>query len=92
MANDKEYNEIKYELHISQANLNYMLEAFGNTVAKREGYKDLDGMEAIYFYLITKYSWLPNQVRALSTDDIRLVLSQEMHGWTLPKPLHTKMH
>jgi hypothetical protein len=80
----KEHYEILKRLHEADGDLNYSLDVFGDTLAKREGYKDLDGIEAIHFYLIHKFGWLPRDVRAMTFDDIRLVLSQEMHGWTLP--------
>jgi hypothetical protein len=61
------------------------LHLFGDHLAKREGYKNLDGMEAVHFYLIQKFHWLPAHVRAMSYDDLRFVLHQEMQGWTWPE-------
>lgn len=74
-------------LHQAEGDLAYMLAVFGDTLAKREGYKDpsLTGMEAIYFYIIHKFHWFPKDVRSMSTDDIRFTLTEEMHGWTAPK-------
>lgn len=71
-------------LHEANAGLNYSLELFGHNLAKRQGYKDIDGMEAIYLYLINKHHWLPREVRSMTPDDLRLALHQEMQGWTLP--------
>ena len=70
--------------YAAQGNLAYYLELFGNFLAKREGYKELDGMKAIYFYLVQKYHWMPKDVRSMSVDDIRFVLSEEMVDWTAP--------
>jgi hypothetical protein len=83
---DKERFDLLKRLHESTGSLNYHLEVFGFHVAKRERYKDpaLHGMEAIYFYLVQKYRWLPSQVRAMNLEDIRFVLSEEMNGWTVP--------
>ncbi len=64
--------------------MNYYVEVFGDHISAREAYKDLYGMEAIHFYLIHKFGWLPRDVKAMSMEDIRLVLSQEMAGWSLP--------
>jgi hypothetical protein len=78
-------NKARRELHRTQGELNYFLELFGDDLAKRKGYKDHKGMEAIYFYLVEKYHWPPSQVRGMSHDDLRFVLGEEMHGWTVPK-------
>ena len=77
--------EIKKRLYSATADLDYCLEVFGEELAKREGYKGLDGLEAIHFFLIRKFHWLPRDVRSMSKEDLRLVLSQETAGWTLPK-------
>ena len=71
-------------LHAAQGSLAYALEVFGFEMAKREGYKNIDGMEAIYLYLINKHHWLPRDVRAMSQGDLELALHQEMQDWTLP--------
>ena len=62
-----------------------MLDVFGDTLAKREGYKSLQGMDAIHFYLVHKFRWLPREVRSMSAEDIRFVLTEEMDGWSAPK-------
>lgn len=72
-------------LHDASGKLNYALEVFGFHLAKQKGWKDIDGMEAVHYYLIQKYHWLPRDVRAMTPDDIRLALHEEMQGWTLPK-------
>ena len=79
---DKRYRTLK-GLYGTEGSLDLHLHLFGDELAKREGYRGLDGFEAIYFYLITKFSWLPRDVRSMSREDIRLVLHQEMEGWTL---------
>jgi len=82
------YSQQRYKIlkqkYATQGNLAYFLELFGNFLAEREGYKELDGMEAIYFYLVCKFRWLPKDVRSMSFDDIRFVLSEEMVDWTAP--------
>jgi hypothetical protein len=83
LMSKKRYETLK-RLHSAHGELNYSLEVFGDEIAKREGYKSLSGLDAIYFYLIHKFSWLPRDVRAMTPDDLRLVLSQEMEGWSLP--------
>jgi hypothetical protein len=68
-----------------EGELNYSLFLFGNELAKREKYKTYEGMDAIYFYLIKKYKWLPLQVKSLDKEEIRFLLQEEMAGWTIPK-------
>ncbi|MDF3822362.1 hypothetical protein P3G55_20845 [Leptospira sp. 96542] len=82
MSQDR-FSNLK-KVHATRGNLDYLLEVFGHTLADREGYTDVDGMEAIYLYLINKHHWLPRDVRSMSTDDLRLALHVEMTGWTAP--------
>lgn len=77
-------NEIKLNLRRTEGELNYSLEIFGDELAKREKFRAVDGIDALHLYLIKKYGWLPGDVKSLSFDDLRFVLSEEMHGWTLP--------
>lgn len=82
------YSQQRYKIlkqkYAAQGNLAYYIELFGNFLAEREGYKELDGMEAIYFYLVHKFHWMPKDVRSMSFDDLRFVLSEEMVNWTAP--------
>lgn len=82
-----EHHQTLYNLHRELGNLSYHLAVFGDYISEREGYQalELTGMEAIYFYLVTKYNWLPRDVRSMSYEDLRFVLSEEMRGWTLPE-------
>jgi hypothetical protein len=87
MFNEKppeDLNEARRCIHEAQGQLNYHLECFGDVLAKRQGYKDIDGMEAIWLYLIKTYSWTPAYVKSMNLEDIRFVLSQEMVGYTNP--------
>ena len=82
----KEHYEVMQKMYDAEGRLAHGLDIFGDEIAKREGYKDssLSGMEAVYFYLIHKFHWLPYQVRSMKPEDIRFVLTEEMQGWTLP--------
>ena len=82
---NKERYEILHGLHASQGDNAYSLEVFGDALAKDEGYKSLRGMEAVHYYLIHKFSWLPKDVRSMSAEDIRFILTEKMEGWVLPK-------
>ena len=77
--------ETRKRLHDVLGDMAYHLEVFGDTLAEREGYKDIDGMEAIYLYLIRTHHWLPRDVRSMSADDLQLALHVERQGWTVPK-------
>ena len=82
---EKERIEISRRLYEAQGGLAHFLDLFGDTLAKKNGYKSLSGMEAVYYYLIHKFNWLPRDVRSMSSEDIRFVLTEEMEGWTAPK-------
>lgn len=77
-------NANRRELHRSQGELDFLLEVFGDQLAEEKGYKDLDGIEALRYYLMQKHHWLPRDVRSLSYEDIRFALHSELQGWTAP--------
>jgi len=84
MRTPENYQKLKF-YYDSKSKIYHVLELFGDEIASREKYKELAGMNAIHFYLIQKYRWLPSQVKSMSRDDILLVLSQEISGWSPPK-------
>ena len=51
------------------------LVSIGSHIAVKEGYVGLEGIEAVYRYIIDKYSWLPDQVRKISGDDLQILLA-----------------
>lgn len=81
---EREYFEAVKRKSAATGNLIYLLEVFGHELASRHGYRNLDGMDAVYLYLINKHHWLPRDVRSMSTDDLLLTLHEEMQGWTAP--------
>jgi hypothetical protein len=81
----KEKYQTLRKLYVTEGEMVYHLAVFGDFIAKREGYKDHQDMDAVYFYLVQKYSWPPAQVRGMSFEDIRFVLAEEMTRWKLPK-------
>jgi len=84
-----DYSKEKYkslkEKYALKGDTAYYLELFGHFLAQREGYKKLDGMEAVFFYLVQKYHWLPKDVRSMSHEDLCFVLAEEMAPWKAPK-------
>ena len=45
--------------HSATAELMAVIEAFGDELAKRRKYKKLQGIDAVYFYLIQTFNWMP---------------------------------
>lgn len=84
MTTKKDLYENQRRLHEALGSLAYSLTVFGDTLAEREGYRSVDGIDAVHLYLVRKYNWLPKDVRSMSFEDLRFVLSEEMQGWTLP--------
>ena len=80
----KERNQTRLDLHVAYGKLAFNLECFGDDLAKKRKYKGHEGMDAIHFYLVEKYHWLPSQVKALNFEDLHFLLEEEMSGWTLP--------
>jgi hypothetical protein len=79
-------NDTRKMLHEATGGLNYHLELFGDALAKKQKYKnDLEGIEALRYYLMQKHHWLPRDVASLSHDDLRFALSEELAGWSVPK-------
>jgi hypothetical protein len=63
----------------------YSIDCFGDYLAKREKYKKLNGIEAVHYYLVQKYKWMPSQVRAINFEDLYFLLAEEMANWSLPE-------
>lgn len=76
----QQLEELPYRIH---GDIGYALHRFGNYLAEREGYQDteLQGLDAVHFYLVQKHSWFPKDVRAMTYTDLAFVLSEEMIGW-----------
>ncbi len=81
----REHYKARWNLHRAIADLNYSLECFGDYLAQEHSYpSEIEGFEAVYLYLCNKHNWTIAQCRLMDKEDIRLALSQEMKGWTLP--------
>ncbi len=70
-------------LHLAQAALSYYLECFGDSLAKKQEFADIDGIEAIHHYLTLKHNWLPSQVKDLSHTVLRELLNKELQAHEL---------
>jgi hypothetical protein len=79
-----EINKKRLKVHIEEARLNFFLEIFGDHIAERENYLDINGLEALHFYLVHKFNWLPKIVKAISLEEVRFVLHEEMKIWEVP--------
>jgi len=80
----REINAVNRRLHLATGELNYSLALYGDTLAEREGYKSVNGLDAVFLYLIKTYHWTPAVVKGMNLEDVRFVLSEEMHGWVMP--------
>lgn len=76
--------ETLQRLHALRGEADFHLEVFGEQLAKRYGWRSLDGMQAIHYHLMQKHHWTPVQLREMTTDDLRLALHEELQDWTLP--------
>jgi hypothetical protein len=87
---DKNQNKL-YAAHKriceADAELKYHLVIFGDFLATREGYKKHTKLDALHYYLVEKYHWLPVQVKSLSDNDLQFLFAEEMKDWTVPKEL-----
>ena len=85
MKHDKEYLVAVCRTKNAEASLAFFLCAFGDELAEKEGYGDLNGIEAVRYYLLQKHNWLPRDIYAMSDEDLRFCLTKEMAGWKAPK-------
>ena len=73
------------QLLTAQAKLDATLIAYSEELAKQQGIRQTSELDAIHLHLINKHHWTLPHVRSLSAADLRLLLSQELNGWTLPR-------
>lgn len=86
MLNKKQAKFIKENCILNGKN-EYHLALFGDHIAEREGYKALEGIEAVHFYICHKFRWTPSQVRGMAPADLEFLLTEEKQGWHVPKEL-----
>lgn len=85
IATQKDFYKAEYNFCKSEGEYRYHLIRFGDHIAEREAYKKHKGLDAVHFYLVEKYRWLPSQVKSLNDADLKFLLAEEMQSWTLPK-------
>lgn len=78
MGTREDLHKAEKDVYQSDANMRYCIARLGDELAKREGYKGLEGMDAITRFLCDKHHWFPHQVRRLSTDDLGLLLDGDL--------------
>ncbi len=66
--------EAERNLFDEEAKLKYELARIGDKIAVDKHYEQLSGIDAVHRYFIDKYHWLPSEVRALSVDDLSMLL------------------
>jgi hypothetical protein len=67
----------RFHLRQLEAELFSHLENLGDRIAEDNHYDDLDGIEAVQYFLMEKHHWTPAQVKSMSWDDLRFAMSQE---------------
>lgn len=72
----KEHDIVRQRLHHAEADLKVTVDILGDLIAKEQNYDD-GGMEAIVLHLVEKHHWLPSDIRAMNSEDLRLVLSSD---------------
>lgn len=77
-------NKIRRESHLSGAQLNYLLELFGDYLAERENYQVKKGLDAIHFYICYKFHYLPSDVFSMKPEHLLFLLEEEMNDWNVP--------
>lgn len=61
------------------------LVAYGDYLARRENYFSVNGIEAIYFYVVFNLGWSPLRARQSSMKELYVVLAEEMRFWEPPR-------
>jgi hypothetical protein len=69
--------------HFYDGALRFSLELFGDRLSEREGFKHHKGTDAVRYFLMLKFGWLPREVRSLSFDDLWFAMGEEFHGWSI---------
>lgn len=77
-----EYIEANKRLRHAQADIQVMIDKFGDYLAEKKEYRSHKGIEAVWYYLVQKHNWTPAVVRAFNTDDLQFLLEEEMADWT----------
>jgi hypothetical protein len=75
MSLQPKIDEETRRLYIANAELMAHWAARGEAIAKKYKYTGLTGIDAIHRFLIDRYHWLPSQVRALTIDELELLLA-----------------
>lgn len=70
----KELHEVTRRAYAAEADMKACIAAKGDALSQKMGYGDLDGLNAIHRYLIDKYHWLPRDVRALTVDELQMLI------------------
>lgn len=62
----------------NKTDLELILKKFGDRIGEEKHY-GIEGLEAVYLYLVKTYHWTPAQVKEMSLEDIRFVLTFELN-------------
>ena len=70
----EEVDEAAVKVLMAEAEMKILLIKQGNKLARREGYQNLRGMDAITRYLVDKHHWLPEAIQRLTYPELELLL------------------
>jgi hypothetical protein len=70
----EEVDEAAVKVLLAEAELKILLIKQGNKLARKEGYQNLRGMNAITRYLADKHHWLPEAIHRLTYAELELLL------------------
>ena len=71
---DKKLDAATEKSMVQNARIRFLYLKRADELAKKHGYKELSGMDALCRYFADKYHWTPDQTRSLSTDDLIILL------------------
>jgi hypothetical protein len=74
---NKKSKNLEKKSFVIDAQLKFEIARAGDALAKKMGYKDLRGMDAIIRYLCDKHHWFPHDARRLTVEDLLLLLSAD---------------
>lgn len=74
-----EIDEARLRLAETTAKLHTFTLKFGDEIGRQKAYKGLSGIDAVVLYLVNKHHWLPADIRAMSQEDLRIVLNEELN-------------
>ena len=64
-------------LEYAKAELAIRLYKKGDNLAAKYGYQTHRELDAVHYFIVTKFGWLPSVVRSMNNDDLFFLLDEE---------------